>query len=923
MGSSCESDSYLHIPSHDHSNPVGILIAVECRMKGNFIRSILVLILSLFLICHSSKIGASPHPSGRKIYKGAISRIVSIKTHQSNDQTTVTVAGDGNISEYTAKTFKAPPRILVDIKCAARLLEATSVKVDNPDIKSIRIGYHFDRIRVVIDVKGDTVPAYKDKSKNNVLIITLKTKKIRDEKNQHRHPVRKERGKTPVKIKKSEKKKTDNIRTTASYLEEEKHISNKKNSLDPEVSNNPVHVPGQTKDPALPGKTSVKKQKAVDPSPGEKLARLVDDDGKEDTSFYLKCLNAYRSEDWQGAILNFKNFIKKYPNGRYTEKAYFILAKSYDQLQSRNISDHSNEIKDHYEDAISRFPASEFVPDAMYSIGDLLFNMKNYSEAMGYYNLVLKENKSPILQIKALTQKVKILILKKRKSEALSDLNQLEQITSKYPDLPERTESRKEKAKILYEMNQFDESMDILDKLIRENPENLYLYPEISLYLGYNYYQLGNNKKARENLYRFYNICPDREINDLVLNQIGDTYRNEGLVKDAVKFYRLVLDRFPNTDGAIISKIRLAEQQENTDWIEKTRKEVGSPQNIYESIVDHPGEKKGGKNPLIQLSMLKLGITYQKEKEYQKSLEVLKELLDRYPTTSLMRELTHALMVTLESIQQKEIKDKNYINIINLYLKEKKLFSMINAPELFLPVARAFAYVDLKDMAISLFKKADVLLSDTEKPDDLLFLMGKYFYESESIDEALNRFDILTQRYPHSEYLPEAYRMKGNILLKQKKYAQATDAFDNALKYPVTTCKKAHLLIKKASALVGEDLKERALNSINQANELKKDCDNGDFTIDKDIGDAYLSLGNAKKALDIFSSAVKKAKSDPDKVPLKLKLAKCYWLLNKKEDSLAVYHQISSLNDPFWSNLAKEKMDEIQFSRENNPKKAN
>jgi tetratricopeptide (TPR) repeat protein len=113
------------------------------------------------------------------------------------------------------------------------------------------------------------------------------------------------------------------------------------------------------------------------------------------------------------------------------------------------------------------------------------------------------------------------------------------------------------------------------------------------------------------------------------------------------------------------------------------------------------------------------------------------------------------------------------------------------------------------------------------------------------------------------------------------------------------------------------------LSSINQEDELKKECDDGNLTIDKEIGDAYLSLGNAKKALDIFDSAVKRAKSDPDKVPLKLKLAKCYWLLNKKEDSLAIYHQISSLNDPFWSNLAKEKMDEIQFSKENNTQKAN
>lgn len=859
----------------------------------------------------------------KKTYQGAISRIVSIKTHRSKDQTTVTIVGDGNVSDHTIKTLKKPPRILVDFNCAARLLEARSINVDDPDIKSIRIGYHFDKIRVVIDVKGSVVPAYKDKFKNNALIVTLKLQNNQDERDQYRYPNEKEKSEIPVEIKKSEKKKTDNIQKAAIHLKEEKHISNLSSSLNSKTSNKQVIGSGQNFDPVLSKQTSIKKQEPIRPGPGAKLVQMVDNDGKEDTFFYLKCLSFYRSKDWENAVLNFTNFIKKYPNGRYTEKAYFILAKSYDHSNSKNISVHYKKIKDHYEDAVSRFPDSEFVPDAMYSIGTLLFKTKNYSEALGYYTLVLKEDEDSILRIKALTQKARILLLKNRKTEALADLDQLEKITAKYPGLRERTEARKEKAKVLYEMNKFYESINILDELIKENPENLYVHPEISLYLGYNYYQLGNNKKARENLYRFYNTFPSRKINNLVLNQIGDTYRNEGLIKDAVKFYRLVLDRFPNTDGAIISKIRLAEQQENTDWIEKTRKEVGSPQNIYEGIVNHSADKKDGKNPLMQLSMLKLGITYQKKKEYQKSLKVLKELFDRYPKTSLKRELTHALMVTFESIQKKEIKDKKYINIINLYLKEKKLFLMINAPELFLPVARSFVYIDLKDMAIEVFKKADILLSNTEKPDDLLFFMGKYFYEKDNIGESFKRFEILTKKYPKSKYLPEALRMKGNMLLKEKKYALAIESFDAALKYPDETCKKSYLLIGKAIGLIGNNSKDRALNNINQANEIRKNCDNRDINIDQKIADVYLSLGNAKKALGIFNSAIKKAKDDHEKVPLKLKLAKCYWLLNKKEDSLAVYHQISSLNDPFWSNLAKEKMNEIQFNRENNPKRAN
>jgi tetratricopeptide (TPR) repeat protein len=514
-------------------------------------------------------------------------------------------------------------------------------------------------------------------------------------------------------------------------------------------------------------------------------------------------------------------------------------------------------------------------------------------------------------------QKAKVLLLKNRKEDALSALDELEAITSEYPDLSERVEAKKEKAKILYEMNKFNRSLEILNELNKEGNENIYKQPEISLYIGYNYYQLGDNQKARENLYRYYNTCPEREINHLVLNQIGDTYRNEGLIEDAVKLYRMVLERYPNTDGAIISKIRLAEQQEDKDWIEKTRKEMGSPKKIYENILKDSVDEKDEKNPLMQLSMLKLGITYQKEKEYEKSLEVLKELLEKYPRTSLKKELAHALMVTIEGILKKDMEDHKYINIINLYLKDEEIFSMVNAPELFLPVARAFLYVNLNDIAIDVFKKADILLADNDKPADLLFSIGKYLFDQDRIDSALKKFDLLIVNHPSSKFTSEAYQLRGSILLKQKQYGLAADTFIEALKYPVSKCKKTRLLIEKAKALMGSNSKEESLVAMNEANEIKNECDLSDYNIDQELGDLYLSLGDARKALNIFNQVIKETKEKSSKNSLKLKLAECYWQLNKKEDSLALYNQVISLNDPFWSNLAKERMDEIQFNKEN------
>ena len=902
-------------------------------MKGYFIRSISVLFLSLYFLLHFNNVAASPHPSNKKSYKGTISRIVSITTHKSKGQTIVSVLGDGKISEYIAKPLKAPPRIVVDIFCAARLLKGTSKVVENSDIKIIRTGYHTQKIRIVFDVKGSVVPSFTDKPVDNELIITLKSKEGEDKKEYDNTPsVIEETMDAPSVIVKTKDLTTFKKNESVKVSDISKDIENphKKKALEevtPLISETPgnqkVGAPEKETEHVFKKQNRSKEDGLTKTSPEEKLTQMVEDDGKEDTSVYLKCLDTYKAKDWEGAIENLTRLIKTYPDGRYTEKAYFILAKSYNHLNTDFVSVQNKEIKSHYEDAISRFPTSEYVPDALFSIGNLYFYLKNYYEALGYYNLVLKKDKGSILRVKALMQKVKVLLLKHRREDALSALDELETLTSEYPNLYERKEAKKEKAKILYEMNKFNRSLKILNELNKEDPETIYKHPEISLYIGYNYYQLGDNQKARESLYRYYNTCPEKEINHLVLNQIGDTYRNEGMIEDAVKFYRMVLERYPDTDGAIISKIRLAEQQEDKDWIEKTRKEMGSPKKIYENIVNDSVEKKDEKNPLMQLSMLKLGITYQKEKEYGKSLKVLKELLEKYPRTSLKKELLHALMVTIEGMLKKEMKNHNYINIINLYLKDEKIFSMVNAPELFLPVARAFVYINLDDMAIEVFKKADILFADNDKPADLLFSMGKYLFEQDNIEGAFKRFDILIANHPYSKFASEAYQLQGSILLKQKQYKLAADTFIKALKYPIPKCQRAWLLIDKAKALTGSNAKESALIAMNEVNEIKKDCDLTDFNIDQELGDLYLSLGDVRKALNIFNQVIQTTTESSNKNSLKLKLAECYWRLDKKEDSLALYNQIMSLNDPFWSNLAKERMDEIQFDKDNMTERLN
>jgi tetratricopeptide (TPR) repeat protein len=153
--------------------------------------------------------------------------------------------------------------------------------------------------------------------------------------------------------------------------------------------------------------------------------------------------------------------------------------------------------------------------------------------------------------------------------------------------------------------------------------------------------------------------------------------------------------------------------------------------------------------------------------------------------------------------------------------------------------------------------------------------------------------------------------------MEQKKYQIAANMFSAVLeKYPITRCEKVKTLVDKARALAKGNFKENALKTINAADDLKRGCSSISYPIDQEIGDIYLRLGMFQKAIDIFNQAIAVSKQDTDNISIKLKIAQCYWQINKKDKTLTLYNQISNLNDPFWSNVAKEKMEHIEFNNE-------
>jgi TolA-binding protein len=561
------------------------------------------------------------------------------------------------------------------------------------------------------------------------------------------------------------------------------------------------------------------------------------------------------------------------------------------------------------------------VPFALLAIGDLYLKAEDYYEALAYYNLVVKKHKDSKAAGRALIQKARILFTNKKRNESMATL---QQVVREYPGLPEETEAKIEMAKIVHEMNDFRQSLTMLSELAKADPHNIYRYPQISLYLGYNYYQLGYSLKAREYLLRFYNSCPDREMSHLVLTKIADTYRDEGLMDDAVKLYQLVIDQYPDQEGALISLIRLAELQEQGELetnkgivspVKITGKEIDVPTDIYKEILNGILSKDKD-NPLAQLAHLKLAILYYNENDYASSFKILKALLEEHPRSKLRKEIEEAFGKTLAAILREEMKYRRHHTIINIYLKEQGLFYLAHSPDPFLTVARAAMRLNLQDLATEMFQKADPLLCDADKPPDLLYSLGRRLLEKDQLTAAMARLDLLTTRYPKDKFAPHAYQLKGKIFAMQKRYADADTMFSSALRYDLRPCDRAKILLDKARALIACNSKPKALAATREADQLKGSCYMETWAIYEEVGNLYLQLGYPAEALAVFANSSSKGTGTDNEILLTLKVAQYYRHSGKKEESLPLYDQVSSLNDPLWSNLAKERIEEFNFNRE-------
>ncbi len=640
-------------------------------------------------------------------------------------------------------------------------------------------------------------------------------------------------------------------------------------------------------------------------------------DSSPDGDLFRQSAGHFQMGRWEQAMLILRNIIKTYPNSPYLERTYFLLAKSCDHMFQNKISEHFMEIKRHYQDAISKFPNSVFVPDAMVSIGNRYLKAKNYHEALAYYNLVSENYKAYAAAPEAMFERGVVLALTKQPQEAIKSFQQVEQL---YSETPFASKAKIGRAKALFDVNNFEHSLRVLDEIMTTQPKRVYEDPDILLYCGYNYYELGRLEEARDILCKVLNYYPDIESNHLILARIADTYREQGMESRALKLYSMVLKKYPDSEGGMISRLRLAadiqkvgiEMLASTGVIEEIASHNIPAREAYKEIMDFHGD-----DSLSQLAGLRLALQQQKDKDYEGSISILRNILDRYPYTPLKEQIKSVFRTSVEAIFEREQQAGNYEKIVGYYEETKADLVLEGMPNLLLILGDAYSKLDLYDRAIAAFEKADESYTGQSRPATLLFGLGECFYNVQRLEEAQRHLNAFVATYPEDKRAFKAYYLIGDIMLKQKGYAKAIAAFDLAMQKDPDEDYNIDIILATAKASNYQRDYGRASRLLKRAialmNQNKTDSAVGTYEAYQELGETYLKLGDDEQAVSAFENALKVSPRGQDDYGLQFRLAESYQRLREREKTEGILNRIIASGDPFWSRLAEVKIDEIEI----------
>lgn len=544
-----------------------------------------------------------------------------------------------------------------------------------------------------------------------------------------------------------------------------------------------------------------------------------------------------------------------------------------------------------FQDAITLFPQSRFLPYALAALGTTAMAFNNFEEARGYFKLVIDRYPDYRGTPEALLGLGRVYVEKKNHSAAVAAFRK---IIDRYPGSRPVAEAKMALGRTLYATNHLVEAIAVLSEIRADSPRQVFASPDLLVCLGNAYYQTGQLENASQTLAAAFNAFPDDDQNHILLTRIGDIYRDLGQTAKALPFYRLVRQRFPGTDGYLISSLREAEAV--ADGAEKEA--------IYRMIIAEYPE-----NPLSNLAIVSLAEHFSSTGEDEKSIAAIRSFFDKYPR-ELNQEAAFIFQEAYRRVFERLAAADDYPGILARFEADRAILKKVESPDLFYVAGKAYLQARLYRQAAGALETAHDLYLSSRRPPELAFELGAALQAAGNPARALPFLEAFLQKTPEAPHAAEANYRCGQILAADKAYGKALTRFQTALARASGQHDRGLVLMGIAEAYRGLKRLQPAAESLVKAiNHLAAASDNPYetlFTAYRRLGEVYLGLGAFHKAADALEMALKFTDHPQNFPDLRFLLGETYQKGAAAEQARLAFREVAAGDDPFWARLAEE-----------------
>jgi tetratricopeptide (TPR) repeat protein len=636
------------------------------------------------------------------------------------------------------------------------------------------------------------------------------------------------------------------------------------------------------------------------------LLLMMDGAACPDQIGFQEALRQCGKKNWREAFQVLNADLQSGSQNNCREKKYYLRAHAYNKMNQQGDEGLYLEALTYFQDAASFFPESVYAPYALTSVGKIYKALKNFAEAKGYFKIILDKYPHYPGRPEVMFQLGQIYGIEKNMRMSIPVFKD---ILANYPESRFATDAKLELGKALYNSNQYSQSLEMLNDVLAKEPRKAVDLEDVLLVMGNSYYQLGKFQESRDALIRAINLFPNPDTNSITLARIGDIFRDTGQLDKANKIYQIVMDRYSGTDGGVISAMRRAAILE-----ERTEKEK-----IYRMVI-----AEHSKHPMASLAIVKLSDLQFKAGEFGNSIETLRPLFNVNPK-NLRAEISYIIQASFAGLLSELGKADSYLEMVALTHKESQMLHRFEQPEIFRMLGFAHFKGHLYGEAVKLYEKADRHFG-ADGPPDFYYEYGMALRESGNSQLALNKLQDYIQKAPQGVHVASANYQIGRIMIDKKDANGALSALKKADGSIPAPSEKNDILRSMAEAhgLLG-DFKSAARLLSEVATSLSSVTDkNTDLLFDvyQQLGETYMKMRSYADAANTFEKILKNSgKEEPPS--LLVQLGEAYQKAGQSDLSKKIYTQVLALEDEFWKNVARERLQAIKLEGKINSDRPN